>query len=65
VPLGGQPCLNPVCKDIIASVMALETLLEMDPNLGLSLELLFYRIFSIFVPEVLLDRNNSGSEILL
>ena len=39
-------------------------LLELDPNLGLSLDLLFLRLFSIFFPVVLSDRNNSGSELL-
>jgi hypothetical protein len=37
---------------------------EMDPKLGSSLDLLSLRLFSIFVPAVLLDRNNSGSGIL-
>jgi hypothetical protein len=36
----------------------------MDYNLGLSLELLFLRLFSIFVPAVLSDRNNYESEVL-
>ena len=39
-------------------------LLELDPNLGLSLDLLFLRLFSIFFPVVLSDRNNSGLELL-
>ena len=38
--------------------------LEMDPNLGLSLDCLSLRLLSIFVSAVLLDRNNSGSEFL-
>jgi hypothetical protein len=33
----------------------------MDPKLGLSLDLLSLNLFSVFVPEVLLDRNNFGS----
>jgi hypothetical protein len=36
----------------------------MDPKLGWLLDLLSFRFCSIFVPAVLLDRNNSGSEIL-
>ena len=36
----------------------------MDPNLGQSLDLLSLSLFSIFVPAVLLNRDNSGSEIL-
>jgi hypothetical protein len=35
-----------------------------DHNLGLLLDLLFLRLFSIFVSEVLSDRNNYGSEFL-
>jgi hypothetical protein len=38
--------------------------LEMDPKLGQSLDSLSLSLFSIFVLEVLLDRNNSGSEFL-
>jgi hypothetical protein len=38
--------------------------LELDPKLGLSLDLLSLRLFSIFDPEVLLDRDNYGSEFL-
>jgi hypothetical protein len=34
----------------------------MDPTSGLSLDLLFLRLLSIFIPEVLSDRNNYGSE---
>jgi hypothetical protein len=37
---------------------------ELDPNLGLSLNLLSLRIFSILVPAVLSDRKNSESEVL-
>jgi hypothetical protein len=36
----------------------------MGPNLGLSLDILSLSLFSIFVPAVLLDRNNSASEFL-
>ena len=39
-------------------------LIELDPNLGLSLDLLFLRLFSIFFAVVLSDRNNSGLELL-
>jgi hypothetical protein len=38
--------------------------LELDLTLGLSLDLLFLRDLSIFVPAVLLDKNNSGLECL-
>jgi hypothetical protein len=41
----------------------LEPLLERDPKLGWSLDLLSLSLFSIFVPAVLLDRSNSGSEL--
>jgi hypothetical protein len=41
----------------------LGTPLELDLNLGLSLDLLFLRLFSIFVPPVLSDRIISGSEL--
>jgi hypothetical protein len=34
--------------------------LKLDPDLGLSLDLLSFRLFSTFFP---LDRNNSGSEL--
>jgi hypothetical protein len=37
---------------------------ELDPNLGLSLDLLSIRLLSIFVPVVHSDRNNSESEFL-
>jgi hypothetical protein len=36
----------------------------MDLKLSQSLDLLSFSLISIFVPAVLLDRNNSGSEIL-
>jgi hypothetical protein len=36
----------------------------LDPNLDQSLDLLSLRFFSIFVPEVPSDRNNSESELL-
>jgi hypothetical protein len=42
----------------------LELSLEMDLNLGLSLALLSLRLLLIFVPAILLDRKNSGLEIL-
>jgi hypothetical protein len=38
--------------------------LKLDPNLGLSFDLLFFRLFSIFVPAILSDGNNSQSEYL-
>ena len=38
--------------------------LELDPNLALSLDLLSQVLFSIFLPTVPSDRNNSGSELL-
>ena len=68
-PLRGQPCKAPVCKHIIASILVSDlgthSPHEMDPNLGQSLDCLSLSLFSIFVPVVLLDRNNSGSEILI
>ena len=36
----------------------------MDPKLGWSLDDLSFSCYSIFIPAVVLDRNNSGSEIL-
>jgi hypothetical protein len=36
---------------------------ELDPNLGLSLDLLPHRPLSIFVLAVSLDRNNSGPSL--
>jgi hypothetical protein len=35
--------------------------LELNPNLGLLLNLLFLRLFSTFVPAVLSDRSSYGS----
>lgn len=37
---------------------------EMDPQLGQSLDGLFFSLCSIFVPTFLLDRNNSLSKFL-
>ena len=48
----------------ISKSQALEPPLELDPNLGWLLGHLFLRLFSIFVPAVPSDRNNSGSEVL-
>ena len=42
----------------------MEPPLKMDHNFNLSLYLLSLSLFSIFVPAVLLGRNNSGSEFL-
>ena len=58
--------LASVCKYITASVIyqALEPSFELDPNLGLSLDLLSLSLFSIFVSAILLDGNNSESEFL-
>lgn len=42
----------------------LAPLLELNPNLGLSLDLLFLRLFSIFVPAVLINQNNYGWKFL-
>jgi hypothetical protein len=39
----------------------LGTSLELDPTLGLMLDLLFLRLFSISIPAVLSDRKNYGS----
>jgi hypothetical protein len=44
---------------------AFEPYLEIDANLGLSLDFLSLMLFSIFVPEVLLDRDSSGLFIVL
>jgi hypothetical protein len=49
----------------MASVMVLGTSLELDPTLGLSLELLFLRLLSISIPVILSDRNNYRSEMWL
>jgi hypothetical protein len=38
---------------------------ELDPTLGLSLELLFLRFISNSIPVILSDRNNNGSEFWL
>jgi hypothetical protein len=37
---------------------------KIDPKLGGSLDFLSFSLFSIFVPAVLLDRNDSGPEFL-
>jgi hypothetical protein len=37
--------------------------LELDPTLGLSMDLLFLRLLSISIPVILSDRNNYGSEV--
>ena len=53
------------CLEIHHSIsQALELPPEMDDKLGHSLDLSSLSLFSIFVPAVLLDRNNSGSEFL-
>jgi hypothetical protein len=36
--------------------------LELDPTLRLSLDLLFLRLLTVFVPQVLSERNNYRSE---
>jgi hypothetical protein len=43
----------------------LQPIFELDPNLGLSLDLLFVRVLSMSIPSVLSGKNNYGSEILL
>jgi hypothetical protein len=48
----------------ISKCQVLEPPLEMDCNFGQSLDLLSLSLLSIFVPAVLLHRNNSGSELL-
>ena len=50
------------CQHIIASVWV--SGIETDPNLDRRLDLLFFSYFPIFVPTLLLDRINLGSEIL-
>jgi hypothetical protein len=37
--------------------------LELDPILGLSLDLLFLRLLSISIPVILSDRNNYASKM--
>jgi hypothetical protein len=46
-------------------VSGLRTSLELDPTLGLLLDLLFLRLLSISIPVILSDRNNYGSEMRL
>jgi hypothetical protein len=55
--------IGPVCKHTIASVIVsgFGAPLELAPNLCLSLGLLSLRLFSIFVPAVLVDSYHSGS----
>jgi hypothetical protein len=57
--------IDPFCECSIASVIVsgLGTPLELDPTLGLLLELLFLRLLSISIPVILSDRNNYGSEV--
>ena len=50
--------------EALREVPSLEFPLDMGPNLCQSLDLLFLSFLSIFIPEVLLDRNNTGSEFL-
>jgi hypothetical protein len=66
-----QPYQVSILKHIIASVTVpvlgaptQHPPHEMDLKSGQSLDHLSFSLFSIFVPAVLLDRNNSGSEIL-
>jgi hypothetical protein len=48
----------------IASVIeALGPSLELDPTLGLLLDLLFLRLLSIPIPVIHSDRNNYASEV--
>ena len=50
---------------ISISVMALcLPFLDLNPNLGLSMDILFLMFFSSFVPAVPSNRNNSGSKIM-
>ena len=55
----------PFCEHSIASVIVsgLGPPLELDPTLGLSLNLLFLRLLSISISVILSDRNNYGSEL--
>ena len=50
--------------EALREVPSLEFPLDMGPNLCQSLDLLFLSFLSIFIPEVLLDRNNTGLEFL-
>jgi hypothetical protein len=45
---------------ILSKYQALGPPLELDTTLGLLLDLLFFRLFSTFVPAVLSNRNNMG-----
>jgi hypothetical protein len=65
-PFRRQPCLAPVCKYNMASVMCqgLVPALGMDHKSWQSLDSLSFCFYSIFVPAFPLDRNNSGSQYL-
>ena len=62
VSSGVQSCYIRFHEHSIASeiVSGLGTSLELDSYLGLSLDLLFLRLFSISIPVILSDRNNYG-----
>jgi hypothetical protein len=49
------------CESSITSVIVSD--LELDPTLGLSLDLVFLRLLSISIPAVLSDRNKYGLEV--
>jgi hypothetical protein len=53
------------CERSIASVIVsgFGPPLELNPTLGLSLDLLYLRLLSISIPVILLDRNNYRSEM--
>ena len=57
--------IDPFCECSIASVKceAIGPPLDLDPTLGLSLDLLFLRLLSISIPVIISDRNNYGSEL--
>jgi hypothetical protein len=56
--------MGPFFVALSNSVRPWRSPLELDPILSLSLNLLFLRLFSIFVPAALSNRNNSGPEFL-
>ena len=53
-----------VCCSIVSVIVSgMRPPFELDPTLGLSLELLFLRLLSISISVIFLDRNNYGSEL--
>ena len=53
-----------VCCSIVSVIVSgMRPPFELDPTLGLSLELLFLRLLSISIPIILSDRNIYASEV--